>query len=499
MKKRIHLSPRTRSILWAVGCGLVFALSLTIIAICLWSRIAFNVSFKELLYTMMTPMEGAGATVVNMAVSFCVPIVCIGAALYVAAAIVILIRKEPIFKKLRRVGVIFCAVFLVFSLIFAVFALRIPEYLRLILTDTKIYEEYYVDPTTVAITADGETKNLIYIYLESMETTYASTDVGGRQGVNYIPNLTALAQQHLSFSDKSGGSLGGFLSPIGTNWTMAALLASTAGIPYSFPVSGINQDMYSEEFAPGLTTMGDILEEKGYRQMFLCGSNGNFAGRKTYFEQHGGYEVYDLFSAQADGHLPSSDYYNGFWGYEDEYLFEIAKVKLAELAGGDKPFNLTLLTLDTHNPDGYFCNHCESTYDTKFENAIVCSDKMVTSFVEWCKEQPFFEDTVIILTGDHPFMSTTLVEDVDYDDRTIYNCFINAAVECQGSTEGRVYTAFDLFPTTLAAMGFQIEGDRLGLGVNLFSLRPTLCEYLGYDYVSTEIQRSSDFYIEKFG
>lgn len=32
----------------------------------------------------------------------------------------------------------------------------------------------------------------------------------------------------------------------------------------------------------------------------------------------------------------------------------------------------------------------------------------------------------------------------------------------------RKYTIFDDFPTTLSAMGAQIEGDRLGLGTNLF-------------------------------
>jgi phosphoglycerol transferase len=48
-------------------------------------------------------------------------------------------------------------------------------------------------------TKNGEKKNLVYIYLESMETTYASTDVGGFQDVNFIPNLTNLAFQNISF------------------------------------------------------------------------------------------------------------------------------------------------------------------------------------------------------------------------------------------------------------------------------------------------------------
>ena len=41
------------------------------------------------------------------------------------------------------------------------------------------------------------------------------------------------------------------------------------------------------------------------------------------------------------------------------------------------------------------------------------------------------------------------------------------------------FSQFDMFPTTLAALGVKIEGNKLGLGVNLFSLnkRGSLCQY----------------------
>ncbi len=496
MKK---MSPKTKSILWAVGCGFGFTLSMVLIVLSIWTRKNFNVSFKEIIYTITTPLQGTGTGIVGDALAFCLPIIGIFVVLYIAAAIVFLLRKEQIFRKLRRAGVIFCAVFLVFGLIFSSILFRIPEYLSLILTDTHIYETYYVDPKTVTITASDEPKNLICIYLESMETTFASSDVGGTRDVNYIPNLTALAKENLSFSNKSDGLIGGFRSPIGTTWTMAALLASTSGIPYSFPISGNTQDMYSEQFAPGLTTLGDVLAEKGYRQMFLCGSDAGFAGRKTYFEQHGNYEIYDLFSARENGDLPTDDYFNDFWGYEDQYLYEIAKRQLTELAAGDQPFNLTMLTVDTHFPEGDACSLCEAQYGTTLENALACADRQVADFVDWCRQQPFYEDTVIVITGDHPFMGTDFCGELDEDERIVYNCFINTDTSYRGSHQNRDFTAMDLFPTVLAAMGFEIEGDRLGLGVNLFSERPTLCELLGYDYVATEINRSSDYYIEKFG
>ena len=51
-----------------------------------------------------------------------------------------------------------------------------------------------------------------------------------------------------------------------------------------------------------------------------------------------------------------------------------------------------------------------------------------------------------------------------------------------------------MFPTTLAAMGCTIEGERLGLGTNLFSATPTLIEKRGYVQFWNELAKASDFY-----
>jgi phosphoglycerol transferase len=43
-------------------------------------------------------------------------------------------------------------------------------------------------------------------------------------------------------------------------------------------------------------------------------------------------------------------------------------------------------------------------------------------------------------------------------------------------------------------MGVTIEGDRLGLGTNLFSERDTLSEEYGYDVLFEELHLKSQFY-----
>ena len=49
-----------------------------------------------------------------------------------------------------------------------------------------------------------------------------------------------------------------------------------------------------------------------------------------------------------------------------------------------------------------------------------------------------------------------------------YNTIINSKVEPK-NYKNRTFTSLDMYPTILASLGVEIEGNQLGLGVNLFS------------------------------
>ena len=115
----------------------------------------------------------------------------------------------------------------------------------------------------------------------------------------------------------------------------------------------------------------------------------------------------------------------------------------------------------------------------------------MSEFVQWVQEQPFYENTTIVISGDHLTMDSDFCEDVPEDyTRKVYTTYINAAAESQWE-EYRTYTTFDNFPTTLASLGVGIEGERLGLGTNLFSGKSTLSEVYGYERESQEISKRS--------
>ena len=80
--------------------------------------------------------------------------------------------------------------------------------------------------------------------------------------------------------------------------------------------------------------------------------------------------------------------------------------------------------------------------------------------------------------------------------RTVFNTFINVYNDNNVRNKNRIFTTMDMFPTTLGAMGVNIEGNRLGIGTNLFSDSKTLAEEMGIDKLNTELKKNSAYYYQ---
>ena len=308
------------------------------------------------------------------------------------------------------------------------------------------------------------------------------------EDMGIINELKELKNENVDFNTEHGAYTAGY-----TTWTMAAMLAQTAGIPLNLSFDGNSMSSFNT-FFPGLYNLGNILEDNGYNNYFAIGSDAKFGGRKNYFEQHGNYQIWDLNSALENKYMSIKDVV--FWGYDDSDLIKYAKMQLSDI-DTKTPFNYTMLTVNTHHMDGWLEDDCETNYDTQYANVISCSSRQITEFVNWLKEQDFYNNTTIIISGDHTSMNKAFFENLDENYiRTTYVTVINPAI---GYTKGnREYSTMDLFPTTLASLGVKIDGDRLGLGTNLFSSKYTLSEIYGRDNLDLELSKKSSFYDEKF-
>ncbi len=476
-----------------VGVGTVLSMLIVVLAtiLCFSIRWMFdtwsNLSMDELVYHLTAPLDGTNESMIMEYLNVCI-----------VPTVLMLLMVAIVFSALRQRKGYFIVMGVVIAVSLAVSAhtvhaawnqLDAGNYVKAQGSYSTFIDDYYVNPAEVSIEFPEQKRNLIYIFLESMETTYADNENGGAFEENVIPELVVLAQENEDFSGESSRLNGGY-AMTGATWTMGAMFSHTSGIPLSILIDGNNMDTQDSFFA-GAITLGDILEQAGYSQTLLIGSDATFGGRRLYFTEHGNYDVVDYNYAIETGMIPED--YRVWWGYEDQKLFEFAKEKVEELASQDTPFNLTMLTVDTHFEDGYLCELCPDTYgDNQYANVMACSSQQVSEFVKWIQQQEFYENTTIILVGDHTTMDSDFCEDIDDGYiRRVYTSFINSAVEVEVDTE-RNYTTFDNFPTTLAALGVEIEGNRLGLGTNLFSGTQTLTERFGIEYVEEEIGKKSE-------
>lgn len=456
-------------------------------------------SIDEIIIHLKVPLDGTNSDVVLDGINACVPLAVL--VLFLSIFLIIGLRNKhgKCMIALFLVAVIACgsagrAAYEVYD------ELDVKEYLVSQKEESHFIEQNYVDPRTTKITFPDKKRNLIYIYLESMESTFASKGDGGGLDFNCIPELTTLAEENTNFSNSD--KLGGGYPAYGGTWTMAGIFSQTSGIPIknSEQTDDVNATLAEQSsFSSQAKNLEDILADEGYNQCFMIGSDATFGGRRAYFESHGKgkTEICDYNTAKENGQIPE-DYYV-WWGYEDQKLFANAQEKLTELSSKDEPFNFTMLTVDTHFEDGYVCEQCQNEFgDNQYANVMACSSRQVDAFVKWIQQQPFYENTTIVISGDHLTMDSDFCNDVSEDyERSVYNVFINLPEGLDTSfekTHNREFATLDMFPTTLAAMGVTIEGDRLALGVNLFSDEQTLTEQYGRKGLDKELMKKSKFY-----
>ena len=378
-----------------------------------------HLSMDEIIFHLKVPMQGTNTDIIATFMKQCLWKVILPSAIIALALIYPMVKDIKIIHEIhtseRRktilVSITISILILIISIDKILKTTDIKEYIKNQTHDSNFIAKEYVRPEKTKIEFQEEKRNLIYIFLESMETTYYSVQDGGLSQYDLMPEISKLAKENINFSDTN--KLGGAYS------------------------------------------IGQVLQKNGYHNFLLLGSDATFGGRRNLFEQHGNYEIWDFESAKSENKATEQIW----WGFTDDQLFEYAKEKILYLSEQEQPFNFTMLTADTHFPDGYKCKDCPNKWDEQY----------ITM------QSNFFE----------------LEEGQEYQKKVV-NLIINPAVEPESNN--REYSTMDLYPTTLAALGANIDGNKLGLGTNLFSNEETLIEKYGLKNVNDELMKISRYY-----
>ena len=323
--------------------------------------------------------------------------------------------------------------------------------------NSELYLKEYIFPDSVMIKFPGRKKNLIYLMLESMEVNFK----------DYTPEINEISKENISF-------LPGGVDVAMTGWTIAAQVSKNCGIPLYLP-KGLENSEQIFRFLPRAKCLTDILAENGYNQIYVQGSNGDFASTRNFWTQHG-VGVFQDFSYYIKKGV--ADRKDVLWGLPDKKLYGFLREELDGLAQDSlRPFAMYAATIDTHFPEGLVSEGCpiSETENTQYPSVLRCASSQLASFLQWTKKQSWYENTVIVLVGDHTWDTFTDLLNMPKEEPLYWiDVFINS--QKQSPKLERNFSSFDMYPTVLEAMGAEIEGHRLGLGTSLFSNEKTLLE-----------------------
>ena len=361
--------------------------------ISLWGKTEFgDMSIDQLIINLVSPVSGANDTDFVSALEGPVLLTILATSVTVLLFVVlrrILAQKQDLPKSrallfLRRhFAGIASAVILLGGLSYGIYAYHLTDVIHAYLSKSTIIDDNYVDPRDVNIQFPEKKRNLIHIYLESMENSYMSKDLGGFMDENLIPELTQLATEGYSFSHLDQG-FGGPQSAVGTTWSVASMVNMTTGLPMKTPTEP-NAYGSADNFLPGAYTLGDLLAQQGYEQTLMFGADADFGGLTYYYRSHGDFKIMDYKYAKQNGLIPKN--YQVWWGFEDDKLFSFAKEEITRLSQTGKPFHFAMETADTHRPDGYLSPHAPTPHENQYANVLSYNSAQVYEFVRWIQQR----------------------------------------------------------------------------------------------------------------
>lgn len=384
--------------------------------------------------------------------------------------LVLLLSFVKNFRKLILSGVFLFVIIDVFNEICFEYEVPISEYVALLksnntceLTHSPFMQDEFFVPNIVK--NPTEKRNLVLIFLESMEKNYGS----------FIPELTELSKENLSFSfDGVSG-----LETFATTGTLNSTIAKVTGVP--------QLELFHASLNPLVPSVYSILKGFGYKNLFIQGTSTKFAYFDLFLKNTGVDYVYD------NNNISKEIVKNGSFEYvPDKKIFEYSKKKIMELV---EPFSLSIATIETHYPNGFYNEDCvekpiDESDSARYRAVLSCSSREVAGFVKWLQSQDFYNRTTIVLVGDHLFKGKSLADEGNpVKRRSWYNTFINVASDKKDVETEREFTSFDIAPTIMEGLGFELDRHRMGLGVSLFSNdRKTIVERIGLDSLNKELR-----------
>lgn len=309
-----------------------------------------------------------------------------------------------------------------------------------------------------------EGRNVIAVSLESLQTFAINNEMNGEVITPFLNSLT---------EDKDTYYFNNFYHQTG--------LGKTSDSEFIFENSLFGLGRGAVFFTHGenkYNSFAESLGENGYYSNVMHANNKSFWNRDMIYKSFNIDKFYDIESYDV------TDENSVNWGLKDIPFFEQSTALMKEMP---QPFYSRLITLTNHypfylDPEDIMINEFDSNSGTlnRYFQTVRYLDESVKLFFDDLKEQGLYENSIIVMYGDHYGISENhnkaMAQYLGKEEITPYDSALLQSVplfiHIPGSNDGQVMEEvsgqIDLRPTLLHLLGIDTSKD-MQLGADLFS------------------------------
>ena len=283
-------------------------------------------------------------------------------------------------------------------------------------------------------------RNIVLVTIESMSASYMER-FGNTESIT--PVLDSLYRLGMAFDRVYATG----------NRTVRGLEAVTLSLP---PCPG--QSIIKRPNNAGMHSTGALLREKGYNVTYFYGGNSYFDNMETFFSGNG----YDIVDQKS--YSPEEITFANIWGVCDEDAYRKVIRTLGEQSQDGKPFFAHVMTVSNHRPFTYPAGKIRIPNDSKTRaGGVLYTDYALGQFLAEASKQPWFDNTIFLITADHCASSAGRTE------IPLHKYHIPALIFAPGfvapqQIEG-IVSQIDLMPTLLSLLDMDYDSHFYGRSI----------------------------------
>ncbi len=273
--------------------------------------------------------------------------------------------------------------------------------------------------------------NVVIIMLESFSVEYIAS-INGTNEIN-TPFLDSLIHQSLVFTNCYANG----------KKSIDAVPSIISSIPKL-----MDQEFITSIYATNqIESLPKHLKTLNYQSAFFHGAT-NGSMNFDQFTKKVGFDYYF-----GRNEYNNDEYFDGTWGIFDEEFFKWSADKMTEMKA---PFFTTIFSLSSHPPytiPTKYKNQFKGG-KTPMHNSVKYTDFALQQFFTYAQTQPWYSNTLFIITADHTPASGTPIYFKDMGNMHIPLVFFHPTDTTFKGINDKVVSQIDIMPTILDLIGY---------------------------------------------